>query len=160
MTEFVITRTFNAPREAVWQALSKAEALAQWWGPKGFKNNVKKFEFRQGGMFHYHLQGPMEMWARFLYQEIVEPEKIEFISSFSDPSGEIARAPFFDGKWPLEIHNVITLQEQDGKTMLTLKANPINATAEEIAQFEKNNSSMDQGYTGTWSQLDEYLKNN
>lgn len=160
MTEFVITRTFSAPREKVWKALSQADALAEWWGPKGYKNNVKKFEFSPGGIFHYQLQGPMEMWARFVYQKIQKPEKIEFISSFSDPIGGIARAPFFDGKWPLEIHTIITLQDQNGQTVLTLKANPIKATPEEIQQFKDNHTSMQGGYSGTWSQLDEYLTQN
>ena len=33
--DFVITRTFNAPREKVWRAWSDTNQLAQWWGPKG-----------------------------------------------------------------------------------------------------------------------------
>ena len=33
--EFTFGRTFDAPRERVWRAWTDAEALAQWWGPKG-----------------------------------------------------------------------------------------------------------------------------
>src|SRR5438876_610512 len=31
--ELVITRTFNAPRALVYEALTKAEHVQRWWGP-------------------------------------------------------------------------------------------------------------------------------
>jgi uncharacterized protein YndB with AHSA1/START domain len=34
--EIVITRTFDAPRELVWEAFTKPEHLVHWWGPNGF----------------------------------------------------------------------------------------------------------------------------
>jgi len=33
--EILITRTFEAPRDLVWQMWTTAEHLQQWWGPKG-----------------------------------------------------------------------------------------------------------------------------
>ena len=46
--EFVITRSYEAPRDLVWRAFADGEALAQWWGPKGFDMKVLGFEFRPG----------------------------------------------------------------------------------------------------------------
>lgn len=32
--ELLITRTFDAPRELVWQAWTEPERVKKWWGPK------------------------------------------------------------------------------------------------------------------------------
>lgn len=34
-SDFVITHTFDAPRELVFQSWVEPERLAQWWGPVG-----------------------------------------------------------------------------------------------------------------------------
>jgi uncharacterized protein YndB with AHSA1/START domain len=156
---FVITRVFDAPRDRVFQAFAEAERLALWWGPVGCKIEVKKLEFRAGGIFHYCMKWQQgDMWGRFIYREIVAPERIVFINSFSDPQGEITRAPFPGRQqWPLEVLNTLTLVEEGGKTRLTLSGAPINATAEELAMFREGFDSMRQGFGGTWEQLATYL---
>ncbi|MDB5800084.1 MAG: polyketide cyclase [Rhodocyclales bacterium] len=156
---FEISRVLDAPRDRVWQAFATAEALAQWWGPVGFTIEVKKLKFRAGGIFHYCMKSPMgDMWGRFIYREIAAPERIVFINSFSDPQGEITRAPFPGlDLWPLEVLNTMTLVEKDGKTTLDLRGGPINATAEELAVFRAGFDSMRQGFGGTWDQLAAYL---
>jgi uncharacterized protein YndB with AHSA1/START domain len=157
--EFVITRSYAAPRALVWRAFADGEALAQWWGPKGFDMAVIGFEFRPGGTFHYRMDGPngFTMWARFVYREIAEPERIVFVSAFSDEAGSLARAPFFDGKWPLEVLTTITLSEQDGRTTVTLQSRPIDATDVEAETFESNIESMRQGFGNAFDQLAAYL---
>ena len=156
--EFVISRTFNAPRALVWKAWSEAERLAQWWGPKGCKIRVVKLEFRPGGTFHYAMQFKPghEMWGRFIYREIAAPERIVFVNSFSDVKGGIMRAPFKD-TWPLEVLNTVTFTEQGGKTTMTLRGAPIKATAEELEAFAGMFASMQQGFGGTFDQLAAYL---
>src|SRR5687767_1594226 len=83
--DFVITRTFDAPRDLVFKAFSEAERLAQWWGPKGCTIRVSRLGFRPGGTFHYRMQMPdgFEMWGRFTYREIDAPERIVFVNAFS-----------------------------------------------------------------------------
>ena len=159
--EFVISRTFDAPRERVWKAFTSADALAQWWGPKGAKIRVIKLDFRPGGIFHYAMafQPGRDMYGRFIYREIAAPERMVFINSFSDPEGGITRAPFpqFEGKWPLEVLNNMTLTEQGGTTTISLRGGPINATEEERKMFASMADSMRQGFGGTFDQLDAYL---
>jgi len=157
--KLVITRTLNAPRELVWKAWTDPKALAEWWGPKEFEITVHKFDFKPEGIFHYDMlaHNGFQMWGIFTYKEITAPEKIVFINSFSDKEGNITRAPFFDGKWPLEIRNTLTLTEESGKTILTLIGGPINSTEEEQAAFESNTKSMQQGFAGTFDKLEQYL---
>src|SRR5437868_3573847 len=130
--QLVITRIIDAPVELVFKAWTEPERLAQWWGPKGCTITVKKFDFKPGGIFHYRMAMPdgNAMWGLFTFREMEAPGKLVFVNSFSDEAGNIARAPFFTD-WPLEILNILTLEEDKGKTKLTIKGNPINATAGE-----------------------------
>ena len=157
--ELIITRTFNAPRKLVFKAFAEADALAQWWGPKGAQIKIHKFDFRPGGIFHYLLESEHgQMWGRFHYLEIAEPERIVFTNSFSDKDANIVRAPF-SNDFPLEIMNILTLAEQDGKTTVTLKGSPMNATEAEMNFFTNMFSNIQQGFGGTFDQLEEYLSN-
>ncbi len=157
-SKLVITRVFDAPRQLVFKAWSQAERLAQWWGPKGCSIEVSRLDFRPGGEFHYRMGTPDggEMWGKFIYREIAEPEKIVFVSSFSDRQGNITRSPF-SPSWPLQVLNNLTLTEQNGKTLLTLSGGPIGATEEEQQTFVSFVGSMQQGFSGTFDQLAEYL---
>jgi len=159
--DFTISREFNAPRDAVWRALSEADRLEKWWGPKGSTVRVIRFDFRPGGIFHYSMeyQPGKPMYGRFVYREIVAPERIVFVNAFSDEAGGITRAPFpqLGDKWPLEVLNVMTLTEQSGKTTLSLRGGPITSKAEEIETFVGMFDSMRQGFGGTFDQLDAYL---
>lgn len=156
--EFEITRVFHASREAVWNALTQAESLAKWWGPKGSQIVVAKLEVRPGGMFHYNMITPdgRVIWGKFVYREINAPEGMTFVNSFSDAHGGITPNPWMPN-WPLEVLNHLTLTNEDGETKLTLRGGPINATAEEMQNFEGARGSMQQGFAGTFEKLDEYL---
>jgi uncharacterized protein YndB with AHSA1/START domain len=156
--EFVITRVLDAPRELVFKVWTEAEHMQHWWGPKGLSIIVVKLDVRPGGIFHYIMRDPdgNEMWGRFTYREIAAPERIVFVNSFSDAEGNITRPPF-DEPWPMEILNTVTFSELDGKTTLTLRSIPVNATKEEVLVFQSGFESMEQGYGGTFDKLAEYL---
>jgi uncharacterized protein YndB with AHSA1/START domain len=155
---FIISRTFDAPRERVWKAWTERERLMQWFGPKGFTMLTADLDFRPGGRFHYSLRAPdgKEMWGKFVYREIVRPEKIVLINSFSDASGGLARHPF-SPTWPLEMVSETTLAESGGKTTITIKWTPLNATDEECNTFDASRDGMMQGWSGTFEQLAGYL---
>ena len=159
--EFVIAREFDAPRDLVWKAWTDKDRLAQWWGPKGCKIEVLKFDLRPGGVFHYAIRfsAGKPMYGRFTYREIAAPERLVFINSFSDADGGLTRAPFpqLEGKWPLEVLNHLTLHEKGGRTSLTLRGFPVNATPAEIATYVGMFDSMRQGFGGTFEALAEYL---
>jgi uncharacterized protein YndB with AHSA1/START domain len=158
--ELVITRVFDAPRDLVFKAWTEADRLAQWWGPKGFTMLVTKLDLRPEGQFHYCMRSPdgLEMWGRFVYREITPPERIVFISSFSDEQGSITRAPFAQD-WPLEVLNTLTFSEEHGRTTLTLRGSPLNATEAELRMFVSMHESMQQGFKGTLDQLEACLEN-
>lgn len=158
MAEFIITKQLNASKQQVFNAWSKAESMEQWWGPKGSKTIIKEFNLQPEGVFHYYLQsaGGQKMWGKFIYQEVMVPDKIVFVNSFSDESGNITRAPFSQ-TWPLEISNTIMFEENNGTTTLSLKGSPINASQEEQETFEANFENVRMGFTGTFDQLVNFL---
>ena len=155
---FVISRTFDAPRDRVWKAWTDREQLMQWFGPKGFKMTTANLDFRPGGTFHYCLQTPdgKEMWGKFVYRVIEAPKRIVLVNSFSDEKGGLTRHPM-SATWPLEMLSTTTLVEEGGKTKLTIEWSPLNPTDEERQTFESAHAGMQQGWTGTFEQLADYL---
>ena len=155
---FVISRMFDASRENVWRAWTERARLMQWFGPKGFKMPAAKIDFRPGGTFHYCMEAPNgdEMWGKFVYREIVAPERIVFVSSFSDEDGGLRRHPL-SPDWPLEMLSTIMFAEREGRTTVTVRWLPLNATDAERRTFEDGRASMEQGWSGTMDQLADYL---
>jgi uncharacterized protein YndB with AHSA1/START domain len=155
---FTISRTFDAPLKLVWEVYSQERHLARWWGPKGFEWVSGTLDFRPGGHFHYCMKSPagQEMWGRFDYREIVPMTKVVFTNSFSNGNGDIVRAPFA-ANFPLQVLNEVSFTESGGKTTLRMRGSPFKASDEEIAFFESMFTSMNQGFSGTLKQLEEYL---
>lgn len=155
---FVISRTFNTSRENMWQAWTDCERFKQWFGPKGVTMPTASMDFRPGGTFHYCMRTPdgKDMWGKFVYRDIVAPEKITLVSSFSNAAGRVTRHPM-SSTWPLEMHSTFTMTEKDGRTTATIEWFPINATPEEVKTFEGAHDGMKQGWAGTFDQLDAYL---
>ncbi len=96
------------------------------------------------------------MRGRVVYREIIEPERLAFIQSFSDERGGIARHPM-SPSWPLQMLSELTLTEAGGKTTHTVRWTPFEATVEEIAAFSAGKIGMNLGWTGTLEQLAGYL---
>jgi uncharacterized protein YndB with AHSA1/START domain len=157
--DFVISRTLNAPRNLVWKCFTDPERMKHWWGPKGFKVIASKMDLRPGGIYHYGLQTPngQAMWGKLVYREIVPPEKLVLINSFSDEKGGTTRHPG-NQSWPLEMRSVFTFEDAPGgKTKFTVRWAPHNATETEVQSFDSNRNSMTQGWSGTFEQLEAYL---
>jgi uncharacterized protein YndB with AHSA1/START domain len=155
---FIISQTFNAPRDRVWKAWTEREQLLQWFGPKGFTMTTAKLDLRPGGAFHYCLRSHdgKEMWGKFVYREIVAPSRIVLVNSFSDARGGLTRHPFAP-TWPMEMLSTTTLAEEGGKTKVTVEWSPLNPTEEERKTFDSSHDGMKQGWSGTFEQLTDYL---
>jgi uncharacterized protein YndB with AHSA1/START domain len=96
------------------------------------------------------------MWGRFVYREIVKPERIVLVSSFADEAGNVARHPGHSS-WPLQMLSTFLFEKGSGGTRFTVSWAPLNPTEEERKTFEAGRGSMRQGWTGTLDQLAAYL---
>lgn len=73
-----------------------------------------------------------------------------YVNSFFDEVANTIRARF-NPNWPLEILNIWTLTEHDGKTTLTMRGEPINATVNELKTYESIRHMVQQGFAGNRS---------
>ena len=157
---FVVSRTFDAPRNLVWKAFTDQERMRHWWGPKGFTVVASKMDLRSGGIYHYGLKAPdgAAMWGKFAFREIAAPERMVFISSFSDEAGGTTRHPGHQA-WPLEMLSMFTFEEVGGKTKVTIRWSPHDPSDSERRTFDEGYDSMRMGWGGTFDQLEAYLAN-
>jgi uncharacterized protein YndB with AHSA1/START domain len=156
--DFVISRTFDAPRELLFRVWTEPRHLQQWFSPKGFSVLHAVMDLRPGGTYHYGMRAPdgTEIWGRWIIREIVEPERLVFTNTFSDPQGGLTRHPF-SPDWPLQLTTTITFTEQGGKTTVTIRWAPYQATEVECKTFDAGRASMTQGWTGTLELLTAYV---
>lgn len=158
--DFVITRMFDAPREKVWRCFTEAERMKEWFGPKGSTVVESNMDFRVGGTYHGALRsgdGPV-MWAKFVYREIVPPERLVWVHSFSDAAGGLTRHPL-SPTWPLQLLTTVTFEDAGaGKTKVTLRWSPLDATDEEQKTFDAALDGCHAGWSGSFEQLDAYLE--
>ncbi len=157
--DFVISRVLDAPRERVWQVLTEPEHVREWWSPTGFTMIAISVDLRPGGVFHCGMRSAegYKMWGKFTYREIVAPERIVFVNSFSNEAGGVAKHPIVP-TWPMETLITITLgEEPGGKTNFGVRWAPHDATEIEQKTFDVAHVGMKATWTGTLDRLAAYL---
>jgi uncharacterized protein YndB with AHSA1/START domain len=111
--EIVMTRVFDAPRELVYDAMSRPALLQRWLlGPPGWSMVVCENDVKVGGTFRHVWRGPdgQELAMRGVYREVVPPERVVRTETFD--MGCAAQMG--------EQVGTLVLTEQGGKTTLTL----------------------------------------
>jgi uncharacterized protein YndB with AHSA1/START domain len=112
--EIVMTRRFAAPRRLVFDAWTRPELFARWFGARDWTVPVCEMDLRPGGSYRYLLRGPdgPEVEMQGVYREIVPPERIVTTELF---------VGFSEVGWRPEDETVTTavLTEQDGQTTWT-----------------------------------------
>ena len=79
-TTLTLHRVFNAPIATVFEAWTKAEILASWFGPAGFTVTASKIDLRRGGEYLIALRSPEGMTIKHFgeYVEVTPPERLVF----------------------------------------------------------------------------------
>lgn len=146
--DLVMSRVFDAPRDVVFRAFATAEALAQWWGPRGWTLSANNLDFRPGGTWHYCMRGPdgEESWGLSTYSEILQGERIVHTDAFSNAEGTVA-----EGMPQMQI--TIEFTDEDGRTRVTSRTEfPSRDGLKQVLDM-----GVVQGATETWDRLEEYL---
>ena len=149
--EILITRTFDAPRELVWQMWTAAEHLQHWWGPEGWTLPVCEVDFRPGGTWFYCMQGPdgMRSCGKATYLEIDAPERIVYEDAFADADGN----PLAD--MPVG-HITLRFIDVGGKTAVNSTVRyPTKADRDKVIEM-----GMEVGIDQTFNRLEAYLAQN
>ena len=108
-----LTRLYDAPRDLVWRAWTDPKQMAQSFGPRGFTSSVPELDVRAGGALRIVMHGPdgNDYAMKGVFREVKPPEKLVFSNIAIDK----------DGNHLLEGETTVILEEQGGKTKLTLK---------------------------------------
>jgi len=105
-TEILITRTFPAPRDLVFEAITTPEHVRRWYGCEGMEMIVCEIDLRVSGKWRYVLrvQDGSEHGFRGEYLEIAAPERLVSTESYE---------PIGPGH---EMVATVTLDERAGRT--------------------------------------------
>jgi uncharacterized protein YndB with AHSA1/START domain len=113
-------RTFDAPRDRVWKAMTNPELIPQWWG-RGNKLVVEKFEFQRGGHWRFVEHGPEGTHGfEGRYREIAPPERVVQTFEWDGMPGHViietmTLEDLGDGRTKLVTVSLFhTTQERDG----------------------------------------------
>lgn len=156
--DLIVTKTFDAGVEKVWNAVTVEEKVKLWWGPNGFSAPIIKIDFKVGGKYLYCMRASPEM-AKMLgktdfysageYKEIVPNKKLVVTDYFSDENGNIVPATYYGMSKDFALKTTVTMtfEEKDGKTTLTIRYPGIPA-----------GETMEQARQGWMQSLDKLAK--
>jgi len=140
--ELTITRTFNAPRELVYELFTEPEHIVHWMGPRGFEARSFTQDARVGGKWRgmlHPLEGGRDLWQGGTFLEIEPPSRVSYTFAWDDENGR-----------PSE-ETIVTLdfEAQGNKTKLTFHQTGFTSGAERDGHYG--------GWSETFDKFAEYL---
>lgn len=142
--DIVMTRIFDAPRELVWEAMTRPELVSRWLlGPPGWTMPVCEIDLRVGGKYRYvwRNEAGTEMGMGGVFIEIVPPERL------------VATELFDDAWYPGEAVDTTVLTERNGRTTMTLTMTCESKEARDAVL----KSGMEQGVACSYDRLADLL---
>ena len=90
--EILITRVFDAPREAVFKAMTDPDLIPRWWGPRAYTTIVETMDVRPGGKWRFLNRMPDGTEFAFYgeYSEVTAPERLVQTFEFSGAPGHVS----------------------------------------------------------------------
>lgn len=123
-----VSRTFDAPREMVFEAFTEPDYIGRWWGPNGFSTTTESMKFEVGGEWIFMMHGPdgTDYPNRIVYTRIEKPERLEYDHyGHKDEWGD-----------PPHFKATITFEQLEEKCRLTLRLLfPTARARNEAAEF-------------------------
>lgn len=136
--ELLVTRTFNASRDLVFDCMTKPELVRKWLlGPPGWSMPVCEIDLRVGGRFRYVWKKDegAEMALGGVYREIDRP-------------GRLVHNEVFDDDWTGgETLVTSILDERSGRTTMLMTVQYASKEARDGALSSGMADGMEHGYT-------------
>ena len=142
--EIVMIRIFDAPRDLVFEAMTKAQHVKRWWGPCRLTAELCEIDFRVGGAWRYVLRTPDGKKVEFtgMYQEIAPPERFVYTERYVEPN-------LGNPEW----QTTVTLEDLGGKTKL--RSRLLHPTKEQ--RDGHVGAGMESGAAETFDRLNELV---
>ena len=139
----VITRTFDAPRERVFDAWLDPKAIAQWVGPRSVKAEAQLLEPRVGGRYRIWMRGGDAKGPTVggTYREIKRPERLVLSWAWESdhPHGEKGHQTLI----------TLAFRTVGTKTEMTMR--------HESFESKQSRDSHNQGWNASFDKLAEVL---
>jgi uncharacterized protein YndB with AHSA1/START domain len=142
----VMSRTYNASRELIWQVITEPRHVRVWWGGAGASNPVCEMDVRPGGVWTHVLRLPagQELHMKFQFVSVEAPARLSWKDAGGQPSPHPGLSP--------EIS--ITLEAQGNQTLWVMQAR--------FPSMEARNAAIAMGFVqpiaASQDQLTIYLK--
>lgn len=106
--DIVMTRTFDAPRDVVFRAMTDPELVSKWWGLEQTETVIDRMDFRPGGSWRFveRDKDGQEYAFHGVVHDVSAPESFTQTFEFEGMPGHVL----------LETHS---LEEVDGRTLYT-----------------------------------------
>ena len=142
--DLVFERTFDAPRELVWKAMTDPQQVPRWWGPKNTTTTVVEMDVRPGGSWRYVSHAPDREDVAFYgeYLEVDPPSGYKWTFMFD-----------VEGVGPQGGPETFVFEDLGGRTKVTSTGHMGSAEAIEGALA----SGMIGGAIETWDRLEALL---
>ena len=141
-----LTRVFDAPRERLFAAWTRAEHLQHWFAPRGFTIPSCEADPRPGGLLRLCMRSPdgKDFWVRGVFRELVAPERVLIYCVADDEDGNLSLEETID----------VTLAEHGSSgTRLSLRATASGSTPRARSMLE----GMEPGWHQTVDRLGSHL---
>ena len=142
--EVVVTRTFDAPRGLVFDALTKPELIKRWYGPPG-SLEICESDARPGGSWRFVMKRNNKTVGQYgTYREVSAPDRFVRTERWED--------------WdPGETLVTTVLTERAGTTTIVMR---IIFPSQEVRDIVLKGGLTQKGMTEFYARLDELLKEN
>lgn len=155
MNQVTLERSFSAPIEKVWEALTNTDKLKKWWSPADMEASYISVDLKKGGIFRYCMKGSngKEFWGRGVYQIIEQPKLLSFLDTFTDSQGNPVPSSHYGipGEEIVESLVEFSLTEENGITTMTM----VGDNPHDDSMLE----DMTKGWNGMFDKLEELLRN-
>src|SRR5262249_31083118 len=125
-----LERTYDAPAELIWELLTTAAGLEEWWAPNGFETRVNELELRPGGQLRYTMTATAPEQVAFM-PDTGNPVSTDFRKTFK----ELALPPrlaylsvidFAPGHEPYEHLTTIDIEPAGDRTNVVMTVDPLH----------------------------------
>lgn len=145
--EVRVTRTFNAPRQLVWDAHTSPELVPRWQGYDGWDMPVCEMDVREGGQYRWqwkNREDGMQFGFFGTFTEVDAPRKLVHEQYFNPGN--------FDSAMPVGDPCLVSLELSEHEGITTLVCNLTFASKE--ARDDAVSTGMTDGMEHSYTRLD------
>lgn len=140
--DVLLTWTFEAPRQLVFQAYTDPQMIVNWWGPRELTTTVDRLDSKSGGGWRFVQRDPDGNVHAFhgVFHEVSPPHRIVRTFEYEGTPGRV-------------MLETVMLEEVDGRTNLTT-----HTLFRSVADRDQMaNASMERGVLDSMERLAELM---